>query len=189
MKIETNQRMDGASLASHEPWFLTKDREKHAGAHLMRSILRVSDDLKIAMSHELHLNDLAMRAMMYLMETGPVTIGELARHLDISKTLATVVVDRLEATGHGSRQRDTHDRRRVLICPNSASANNAMGMLQPVILESDVAFQRLDDAGKAAVVEFLSTTLRAMHEQVVAIKHSRQNSPATSHQSSPTDSR
>lgn len=166
----TNPHMANAPQPSQDPWFLTTDRDKHAAAHLMRSISRVSEELNVEMSRVLRLNDLDMRAMAYLMETGAVTVGELAHHLGISKALASVVVDRLEATGHGQRQRDTHDRRRVLIHPNEASKHNAMGMLRPVIMETDAAFQRLDDAGRAAVVTFLEATLNAMNNQLAVVK-------------------
>lgn len=149
---------------------LTGDEAEHRGAFLMRAVVRASEELNAEMSRLMLLNDLDMRAMAYLMENGPTTITQLAKRLGISKALASVVVYRLEAVGHGRRERDSKDRRRVFIHPQPHSAEGAMGMLQPVIMASDEAYRSLDDHGRAAVEHFLSATLKSVEARVDDLK-------------------
>lgn len=149
---------------------LAGERHEHSGAYLMRSISRVSQELNAEMSRVMLLNDLDMRAMAQLMEFGPITIGELAKRLGISKALASVVVDRLEIVGHGRRERDAPDRRRVLIHAEPNSAQGAMTMLLPVIIATDQAYKELDQHGQAAVDTFLTATLKAMEARLEDIK-------------------
>jgi DNA-binding HxlR family transcriptional regulator len=47
--------------------------------------------------------------------TGPMTAGELARQTGLSTASITGVLDRLEEGGFVRRERDPHDRRRVII--------------------------------------------------------------------------
>ncbi|GAA0905187.1 MarR family winged helix-turn-helix transcriptional regulator [Pseudonocardia zijingensis] len=48
---------------------------------------------------------------------GPLTPGRLAEHTGLTTGTVTGVIDRLEAAGFVRRERDTADRRRVLVTP------------------------------------------------------------------------
>jgi DNA-binding MarR family transcriptional regulator len=50
-----------------------------------------------------------------LMQSGPITAGELARRTGLTTGAITGVVDRLERAGFARRRRDSDDRRRVII--------------------------------------------------------------------------
>jgi DNA-binding MarR family transcriptional regulator len=52
-----------------------------------------------------------------LVETGPITAGELAERTGLTTGAITGVIDRLEKTGFVRRAKDPDDRRRVIIEP------------------------------------------------------------------------
>ncbi len=51
----------------------------------------------------------------HLSASGPLTVGELATHLGLSKATATELVTRVEERGLVDRMRDERDRRRVYV--------------------------------------------------------------------------
>src|SRR5262245_11400202 len=53
--------------------------------------------------------------LQHLAASGPLTIGELVLHLNLSKAATTELVDRLEVRGLVDRMPDDRDRRRVFI--------------------------------------------------------------------------
>jgi DNA-binding MarR family transcriptional regulator len=58
----------------------------------------------------------ASRAMLlHLAQTGPLTVGECARHLDRAQSVVSEIVDQLEENRLLARVRDEKDRRRTLV--------------------------------------------------------------------------
>ncbi|MFF8288493.1 MarR family winged helix-turn-helix transcriptional regulator [Streptomyces sp. NPDC016309] len=62
----------------------------------------------------LHPTDVQCLSLLGL-ETGPVTTGRVAELTGLTTGSATRLVDRLERAGYLTRERDVHDRRRVLV--------------------------------------------------------------------------
>ena len=63
-------------------------------------------------------SDLTPRMLIvlhHLSASGPLTIGELATHLGLSKATATELVTRVQQRGLVDRMRDERDRRRVYV--------------------------------------------------------------------------
>ena len=53
--------------------------------------------------------------LLHLARTGPVTVGEAARHLDRAQSVVSDIVTQLESKGLLERQTDPDDRRRTLV--------------------------------------------------------------------------
>ena len=53
--------------------------------------------------------------LMHLAGTGPLTVGECAKHLDRAQSVVSEIVDGLERRGLLMRDRDPADRRRTLV--------------------------------------------------------------------------
>jgi DNA-binding MarR family transcriptional regulator len=57
----------------------------------------------------------ARATLLHLSNTGPLTVGEIARHLRRAQSVVSEIVDHLEAKGLLERMRDAKDRRRTLV--------------------------------------------------------------------------
>ena len=66
---------------------------------------------------------------------GPLSVGEQARHLGLSRATATELVDRLESKGLVARIRDGKDRRRVFVSLTDAGRTRAAA--HPEVLACD----------------------------------------------------
>ena len=100
---------------------------------LLREILDLTVDLEADVGADLDVNRRDFEAMQHLVMSGPLSPTAIARHLDVSTAAATVIVDRLTAVGHVTRQPHPSDRRGVLVVPNPASVERAMARILPLI--------------------------------------------------------
>jgi DNA-binding MarR family transcriptional regulator len=64
-----------------------------------------------------------------LVQTGPITAGELATRTGLSTGAITGVIDRLEKAGFVRRVRDAGDRRRVIVEPDLKQIERKIGPL------------------------------------------------------------
>ena len=84
----------------------------------------------------MHLGRTDMAALRFLLRAGqsgrPLNAASLARNLEISTAATTVLVDRLERSGHAERRPSATDRRAVEIWPTATSdqeVRSTMGIL------------------------------------------------------------
>jgi len=93
----------------------------------------------------------ASRAVLqHLALSGPVTIGELAGHLDRAQSVVSEIVSQLEDKGLLERQADRDDRRRRLIWLSDegrASLEHDREVLSVELLERAITAMGLDDRG------------------------------------------
>lgn len=136
----------------------------------LREIGDLSVEAHREMSRILHLNDIDLRVMMYLMEHGPKSIGEIAEEFDISHPLATISANRIQAVGHSHRARDINDHRRVLIEPDPESITTAMNHIRPMIEATEEHFQSLPPEEKAVISSFLEFVAETMRAQVATLQ-------------------
>jgi DNA-binding MarR family transcriptional regulator len=64
---------------------------------------------------ERELSGASRAVLMHLAQSGPLTVGECARHLDRAQSVVSEIVDQLEGHGLLARVRDEADRRRTLV--------------------------------------------------------------------------
>ena len=105
----------------------------------------------------------ASRAVLtHLAGSGPITIGEAARHLDRAQSVVSEIVSQLEGHGLLEREPDPADRRRTLVWLTDAGMDRLRD-------DSDVldrtlvadAMDRLDDTTRRAVIEGLQALIAA----------------------------
>lgn len=90
--------------------------------------------------------------MLHLANTGPLTVGELARHLERAQSVISEIVDHLERDGWLERLRDPRDKRRVLVWLSEEG-------LQALEREREVLQRELVAAAMAAMTSEERTAL------------------------------
>ena len=89
---------------------------------------------------------------------GPITAGELARHVGITSGAVTGVIDRLERIGFVRRASDPRDRRRVIVQLELIDDDRRAQMealLRPLQDDMAAVNDRFDDDQLATVLEWL----------------------------------
>ncbi|MFJ8589179.1 MarR family winged helix-turn-helix transcriptional regulator [Streptomyces sp. NPDC093595] len=103
----------------------------------------------------LHPTDLQCLNLLDL-ERGPVTTGRIAELTGLTTGSATRLVDRLERAGYVTRERDVHDRRRVLV----STVPGRMAELAAVWEQVGGAWAEMFDAYTDEEVAFLTAHMR-----------------------------
>ncbi|MFI6320681.1 MarR family winged helix-turn-helix transcriptional regulator [Nonomuraea sp. NPDC050556] len=75
--------------------------------------------------------------LSHLVAAGPLTLGELAEHLQLSRAATTELVNRVEERGLVARFRDERDRRRVFVWVTE-EGRTAAAAASPSVLEADL---------------------------------------------------
>lgn len=97
--------------------------------------------------------------LSHLMATEPATPTDLARHLDISTAATTLVLHRMEAAGHITRERHATDGRKSLVKPVEASVARANQQVAPLISAVEQLTASLNTEQQRTVTEFLSQVI------------------------------
>lgn len=87
---------------------------------LLRQIIRVTDLHARELGRMTGLTMPQLMTMQTLESEGPITIGVLARKMNLAQATVTSILDRLEARGLVKRERSQSDKRKVLACPTEA---------------------------------------------------------------------
>lgn len=94
-----------------------------------------------------------------LLSSGPLTASELARQAGITTASVTGVIDRLEAVGYVRRERDTADRRKVVVSLNlERTASDVVPVFAPLIKSWRAAMSDYTDEELDLIKSFLTKT-------------------------------
>jgi len=133
---------------------------------LLRQIIRATD------LHDKHLSRLTGLTMPQLMTmqtlrmNGPLTIGMLAREMNLAQATVTSIIDRLERKGLVRRERSHTDKRKVLACPTEAGLEllkSAPATLQDTFIREFEDMQDWEQSMIVASLERVSHILGAHH--------------------------
>ena len=103
--------------------------------------------------------------LRHLAGTGPLTVGEQALHLGISRASASELVDRLEAKGLVERMRDQRDQRRVFVWLTESGREQTEALASRRLDEPFVrAVAALPGETRASLIDGLQALLRAADE-------------------------
>lgn len=81
----------------------------------VRSLTRSSLQFQNAVAEKMNLNVTDLECISYLIETGPSAAGDLAILTGLTTGAITNVIDRLEKAAYVKREKDPHDRRKVIV--------------------------------------------------------------------------
>lgn len=105
----------------------------------LRQIIRAIDLHSKRLERESGLTGPQLLIMRVIHEEGPVTSGMLARSVSLSQATVTTILDRLEQKGYLTRNRDTEDKRKILVQISEAGRqvlSNAPALLQESFINS-----------------------------------------------------
>lgn len=134
--------------------------------HLLRSVA-VDLDLRaaaFATENRLHLTD--VRALIAMLDAEraaeSMTPGRLGARLHLNSPATTAVIDRLEALGLLARERDPHDRRRVLLIVSEQAKTLGWSFFGPLIGRILAAMDEFDETDLDAYERVLRAVAQAL---------------------------
>lgn len=117
----------------------------------------------------LHPTDLQCLNLLGL-ETDPVTTGRIAELTGLTTGSATRLVDRLERGGYVTRERDTVDRRRVLVATVPERMAEIGAVWQRLNGAWTAMFEAYDDNEVALLITHMRRTVELSASQVEALR-------------------
>ena len=120
----------------------------------MRTISAQSVLFSQAAADRLGLNPTDLECLDLLQLHGPLPAGRLAELTGLTTGAITGVVDRLERVGYVRRERDPHDRRKVIVQPVRARAAEAAPIFEPMGQAMAELFARYTDDELALILDF-----------------------------------
>ena len=108
------------------------------------------------------LSNVAQAVLSHLAESGPMTVGECARHFDRAQSVASDIISGLERRGLLARVRDEDDRRRTLVWL-SDEGRELVVHLQDVLSHEllAAALDEMSEQERAALLEGTRALVRA----------------------------
>jgi DNA-binding MarR family transcriptional regulator len=103
----------------------------------------------------------------------PVTSGQLAELTGLTSGAITGVIDRLEAAGFLRRERDTQDRRKLLLVPVPEKVGQIYELYAPLHETFRAAEARYDEDQQALILNFLRNTTELMRTNVKTLRQAR----------------
>jgi DNA-binding MarR family transcriptional regulator len=100
------------------------------------------------------LSSASRSVLLHLAQSGPLTVGECARHFERAQSVVSEMVDQLERNGLLARMRDPDDRRRTVVWltdEGRARIAEEQEVLSRTLLAA--AFARLDSATRKQLIE------------------------------------
>lgn len=124
-----------------------------------------------AVADRLGINATDLQCLNVLALTGPIPAGKLAQITGLTVGAITGVMDRLERVGYARRERDTNDRRRVIVrlVPESDERNLAP-LFASVRRASTELYSHYTDEDLAIILDFFTRAVRGFQEQTARLR-------------------
>jgi DNA-binding MarR family transcriptional regulator len=137
----------------------------------MRRTGSVMQLLQQAAAERLGINATDLNCLNVVALTGSMTAGELARATGLTTASITGVLDRLEESGFVRRERDVHDRRRVIVNLNlSRGLQEVAPVFAPVLKEWRATAARYSDEELRLILEFQLQLEQIMRDQLTRLR-------------------
>jgi DNA-binding MarR family transcriptional regulator len=125
-----------------------------------------------AVAERAGLNATDLESLDFLRRQGPLSAGQLAEMTGLSTGGAiTALIDRLERLGYVQRERDVHDRRRVLVrALDDRAERELMPLYQPLERAMRELAARYDDEELALLLDFTMRASEVMKAQIARVR-------------------
>jgi DNA-binding MarR family transcriptional regulator len=118
----------------------------------------------------LGLNITDHKCLGFLLEEGPQTAGKLAELTSLTTGAVTGVIDRLENAGYVKRERDPHDRRRVIIAPVYGSEAKMGSLFVSLAESSNEMCSHYTDQELSVILRFIAESSQMMLQETEKLK-------------------
>jgi DNA-binding MarR family transcriptional regulator len=142
-----------------------EERPEHGLSDPLQELLILARTVRFAMAARLGISETELHAMEHVLAEpmGPV---ELSRRLDLTSAAATVLMHRLEASGHVQRTPHPSDGRRQVLVPRPEGLGAVFGALRPLLERLDAVAVSFDEHERAVVARYLEAVNEALRETV-----------------------
>src|SRR5712691_2781544 len=124
-----------------------------------------------AAADRIGINATDLNCLNILSFSGHMTAGELARATGLTTASITGVIDRLEEAGYVSRERDPHDRRRVVVTLVLDQAmRNVASVFLPVMRDWREMSARYSDDELRLIVDFYGRMEQVFRNHLVRLR-------------------
>ncbi|MGH8932531.1 MAG: trehalose-phosphatase [Egibacteraceae bacterium] len=146
--------------------------DAHEASWALWAVLRTADEAAHAIAHDLGLPYTDALALDHVLSSAaPLGPVELGRRLGISSASATVLVDRLVASGHLTREPDPLDKRRRVLDATDRARNDCVDAMTPLLRALDTVAARLDKDTARAVISYLRDVADVQREYANSSRH------------------
>lgn len=122
-----------------------------------------------AVAVKLGINATDLQCLNVLAQEGPISAGRLAEITGLTVGAITGVVDRLEEAGYARRERDTGDRRRVIVHPET-DGREVAALFDDVRRTSAGLYSGYTDEELALILDFFGKAVPIPREHTVELK-------------------
>jgi DNA-binding MarR family transcriptional regulator len=127
--------------------------------------------LGAASAERIGINVTDLNCLNLLWLSGDMTAGDLARVTGLTTASITGVLDRLEESGFVHRERDTQDRRRVIVRPDPARGARDVGpVFAPVVMAWRAVAAGYTDEQLGLLLEFQGLVEQIMRDRLVELR-------------------
>ena len=124
-----------------------------------------------AAADQIGINATDLNCLNILSFSGHMTAGELARATGLTTASITGVIDRLEEAGFVSRERDRHDRRRVVVTITLDRAmRDVASVFLPLLRDWRAMAARYSDDELRLIVDFYGRMEQVFREHIVRLR-------------------
>ena len=169
--------MSGASSAAAATfdqsgyWYDQDDAERGAVVlNALRRYRQAEKDMRARTRVSMKMGETDLTAIRFLLReqraNRPVNATQLAEHLGITTASTAVLINRLEKSGHISRQPNPADKRGVLLTATGSSDDEVRATMAGMHAKMILAAERLEPAIAYGVVKFLQEMTDAVEASV-----------------------
>jgi DNA-binding MarR family transcriptional regulator len=130
-----------------------------------------------AIADRLGVSTTDLKCYSILRQTGPITAGELAERTSLTTGAITGVIDRLEHAKLVRRERDPHDRRRIVLeLVHNAERERVIAQLYvPLGRAINALVAQYDAAERATILAFLTTATTILEAETTSLRQTAQS--------------
>ncbi len=128
-----------------------------------------------AAAEQFGLNATDIKTGYILLESDPLTAGQIAKSSGLTTGAVTSVIDRLELAGFVRRGADPNDRRKVIVERIQSKAEEVHKVYQPMLSAMSRLNEQYTNQELALILDYLEAETEIFHNQAIKLRKRRKN--------------